>query len=439
MPAHHLLPRLVAVAFVTLGLASAQEITVLPGDTLWGLAVRYDTTVDALMNVNGLTSDSLSLGLVLQLPSDPTAAPTIYLVEEGDTLHDIALAFELSVDELIANNQLAGTVIRPGQELLLEALPPTPPEPIVVVVAAGDTLWDIAVAHQVTVDALIAVNLLEGVVIKPGQELRIEVEAAGEPAPLVIEVASGDTLWDLARAFDTTPNAIAAANSLAIDAVVQPGDQLAIPGRYAGPTTDRGGSVPQTIMVTRGETLWEIARTYDTTVAALMAGNRLRSERITVGQELQVVPGRELVRARPSSADPVPAATTALVWPLLGQITSRFGYRQLYSGSSNFHNGIDIDGLTGDAIFAATGGVVTYAAWMGGFGNLVIVTAGETEYYYAHVSELLVYEGEAVEAGQIVARVGSTGRSTGSHLHFEIRVDGTPVDPLPILDSRTSR
>ena len=82
---------------------------------------------------------------------------------------------------------------------------------------------------------------------------------------------------------------------------------------------------------------------------------------------------------------------------------------------------------------------MTYAAWMGGFGNLVIVTAGETEYYYAHASDLLVYEGEAVEAGQIVALVGSTGRSTGSHLHFEIRIDGTPVDPLRILDSRASR
>lgn len=103
------------------------------------------------------------------------------------------------------------------------------------------------------------------------------------------------------------------------------------------------------------------------------------------------------------------------------------------------HYGIDIDGDTGDPIVSATGGVVTYSGWMGGYGNLVVVTDGNTEYYYAHASQRYVAEGERVGPGQTIAAVGSTGNSTGSHLHFEIRVDGSPVDPLPLLDLHASR
>jgi murein DD-endopeptidase MepM/ murein hydrolase activator NlpD len=100
------------------------------------------------------------------------------------------------------------------------------------------------------------------------------------------------------------------------------------------------------------------------------------------------------------------------------------------------HYGLDIDGHTGDPIVAATGGTVTYADWMGGFGKLVIIEQGGTEYYYAHASELLVRVGQQVAPGALIARVGTTGRVTGSHLHFEIRVDGTPIDPLPVLEAR---
>ncbi len=100
------------------------------------------------------------------------------------------------------------------------------------------------------------------------------------------------------------------------------------------------------------------------------------------------------------------------------------------------HYGLDIDGDTGDPIVAASAGVVTYAAWMGGFGKLVIIERNDIEYYYAHASEILVREGQQVDTGQLIARVGTTGRVTGSHLHFEIRVDGTPVDPTPVLVTR---
>jgi murein DD-endopeptidase MepM/ murein hydrolase activator NlpD len=122
-----------------------------------------------------------------------------------------------------------------------------------------------------------------------------------------------------------------------------------------------------------------------------------------------------------------------MLWPVHGQITSYFGYRRLRIGGTNMHYGLDIDGETGDPIEAAVAGTVTYSGWRNGFGNLVIVTNGNTEYYYAHASEIFVAEGQSVEVGQHIANVGATGRVTGSHLHFEVRVDGTPVDPLPLL------
>jgi murein DD-endopeptidase MepM/ murein hydrolase activator NlpD len=128
-----------------------------------------------------------------------------------------------------------------------------------------------------------------------------------------------------------------------------------------------------------------------------------------------------------------------MVWPLVGPITSRFGYRRLTVAGSNFHTGLDIDGKTGDPIEAAVAGTVTFSGWNGGYGNCIIITVGDTEYYYGHASKLLAQVGDEVAAGQVIALVGSTGHSTGSHLHFEVRVDNEPVDPLPILQAQASR
>ena len=125
-----------------------------------------------------------------------------------------------------------------------------------------------------------------------------------------------------------------------------------------------------------------------------------------------------------------------MVWPLEGLITSYFGPRNLLG--MTYHYGLDIDGNTGDPIVAAVAGVVTYSGWLGGYGYLTVVEADEVEYFYAHASELLTYTGQEVSAGELIAKVGSTGRSTGSHLHFEIRMDGQAVDPLPYLERTAS-
>lgn len=122
-------------------------------------------------------------------------------------------------------------------------------------------------------------------------------------------------------------------------------------------------------------------------------------------------------------------------WPCSGNITSPFGYRHLsYSYASTFHKGIDIANRYGTAIFAADGGTVIYAGWMSGYGYLVQIDHGNGyKTYYGHNSSLLVSVGQHVYKGQQIARMGSTGNSTGNHCHFEVRYNGVARNPMNYL------
>ena len=111
-----------------------------------------------------------------------------------------------------------------------------------------------------------------------------------------------------------------------------------------------------------------------------------------------------------------------------------FNGARTYRGSYDFHTGIDFAGASGSAIVASDGGTVSWAGWKGNYGYLVIIDHGDgVQTYYAHCSKLLVTEGELVSQGDTIARVGSTGRSTGPHCHFEVRIDGTAVNPAIYL------
>jgi Membrane proteins related to metalloendopeptidases len=122
-------------------------------------------------------------------------------------------------------------------------------------------------------------------------------------------------------------------------------------------------------------------------------------------------------------------------WPVVGKINSRFGWRgDPFSGRRDFHTGLDIKGPSGRAIVVSKSGVVVYAGWMSGYGRTVVVDhGGGYTTLYGHCSRLMVRSGSRVQQGQTVAAVGSTGRSTGSHLHFEVRVNGRPINPLRVL------
>jgi len=128
------------------------------------------------------------------------------------------------------------------------------------------------------------------------------------------------------------------------------------------------------------------------------------------------------------------------IWPIKGRITSPFGNRfHPILKVWRLHTGIDVGAPMGADVRAMEDGVVIYSGWMGGYGQVVIIDHGmlpdgrAISTLYAHNSQLLVKEGERVVQGQLVAKVGSTGFSTGPHAHFEVRVNGTPVNPLPWL------
>ena len=139
------------------------------------------------------------------------------------------------------------------------------------------------------------------------------------------------------------------------------------------------------------------------------------------------------IKAVGTKEKPKTASTGSFSWPISGRITSYFGGRYIF-GRYSYHSGIDISASYGASVRAADGGTVTFAGYKGSYGNLVVITHDNgTQTYYGHNSSLLVSSGQKVYKGQQIAKAGSTGRSTGTHCHFEVRVRGSAVNPLNYL------
>ncbi|HUB08079.1 MAG TPA: M23 family metallopeptidase [Myxococcales bacterium] len=194
-------------------------------------------------------------------------------------------------------------------------------------------------------------------------------------------------------------------------------------------------------VVKPGQTLWRIARTYGVDPRELARLNDIRDPaELRVGQALYVPGATRLldvpvVPGVPAMPGPEPTARHArFAWPVQGVLVSRFGRR-----GGEHHDGIDIAAPEGTPIAAAAAGRVIFAGVERGYGNLAIVDHGGGEAtVYAHCEKVLVSVGDAVKAGQIIARVGRTGRATGPHLHFEVREHAQPRNPLLFLPEAAS-
>jgi len=138
---------------------------------------------------------------------------------------------------------------------------------------------------------------------------------------------------------------------------------------------------------------------------------------------------------QPGPSGPATAGSGYFQWPVTGPITSPFGWRiHPIAGVRRFHEGIDIAAASGTPIAAAESGRVIYAGWYGGYGNYISIDhGGGVSTGYGHCSAIYVSVGQDVARGQAVGAVGSTGNSTGPHLHFEVRINGKPIDPLSRL------
>lgn len=181
-----------------------------------------------------------------------------------------------------------------------------------------------------------------------------------------------------------------------------------------------------TYVVQKGDTLWSLARRFGVSVENLQQWNGLSGSLIKVGQTLTVsAPARSLPSRSGSST------SYNLLWPVVGTVTSGWGYRTRFE---KFHYGLDIAAPAGTPIKAASAGVVEYAGWKNGYGYCVFLDHGNgLKTAYGHASKLYVKRGDYVAAGQTIAAVGSTGFSTGPHVHLEVRINGRLVDPATVL------
>jgi murein DD-endopeptidase MepM/ murein hydrolase activator NlpD len=141
-----------------------------------------------------------------------------------------------------------------------------------------------------------------------------------------------------------------------------------------------------------------------------------------------------------NAAGPPPTETSGFIMPAQGPVTSYFGYRyHPILHFTRFHAGIDIGAGWGSPIVAAADGQVAAAGWAGGYGREVQIShGGGITSLYGHMSEIVTSPGSFVRAGQVIGYVGSSGLSTGPHVHFEVRVNGQPMNPLEVrLQSRS--
>jgi murein DD-endopeptidase MepM/ murein hydrolase activator NlpD len=250
-----------------------------------------------------------------------------------------------------------------------------------------------------------------------------EISAVSSPRLVTYTVQKGDTLSLIGERFNTSVDSIVSINKLQSPNNIQVGTNLTI-------IENASGTIRR---VASGDTLWDIARVYGVSVEAIVSANNIEDPKdIKIGQ-LLIIPGADL------SSTPVEIASVSragpLYWPVRGTITSAFGYRKHpITGRNDNHQAIDIAADSGTAVRAAASGTVTCANWQTGYGRLIIIDHGNgLETRYGHLSSWEVGEGHKVSTGDVIGYVGQTGSATGPHLHFEVRLNGTPKNPRSYL------
>lgn len=253
---------------------------------------------------------------------------------------------------------------------------------------------------------------------------------AGRQSVVTYAVQPGDTLWDIASKFGVTATTLSWSNNISDPNSIKPGMELKIP-----PTS---GVLH---VVKDGDTLGGLAARYNVALEDIegFEPNRISNrDALVLGMELTIpggvkpveVSGARLAASQPAPPPVAPVAPIAsagqLQWPTYGPI---------YGSFTAGHRGLDISPPYGTPIYAAESGVVAWVQYINwGYGYHFLVDHGNgVQTMYAHLSEILVEPGERVTRGQHIGRVGTTGRATGPHLHFEVHQSGVAVNPLNFL------
>jgi len=441
------------------------------GDTLWSLSKEYNTPLKFILDINDVEDENtLSIGQIIKIPQDNLQADNynIHIVKKGETLWSIAQECNLSLELIISTNNLTNSeLISIGQQIEIPSIKdskdttpetniitqpvidkkndnvnnnislPENTEPIVYTVKAGDNLWNISQKYGVSVAVITDINnLRDKDLLSLGQKLEIPAIGGGvsisnqkqEPTIVTYTVVKGDNLWSISQRYDVKMNTIISTNNLKEISRLSIGQKLKLPitnmdiAKAEGYSQDTAAE-EIIYYVKKGESLWSISREYNVKLESIIAANSItNASKISTGQQLRIpnVPGTR-------------SSICNFIWPVRGRITSPYGMRVI-SGRKDFHAGIDIGSPTGTNIVAAESGRVSYAGYMRGYGNVIILSHdGGYSSVYGHNSLNLVKKGQYVKRGTIIGKVGSTGNATGPHLHFEVRSSGKPVNPLSYL------
>ena len=201
--------------YVPPGGISTNTYIVKSGDTLYKIAQKYNTTVDTLKQINNLTSNLLSVGQILKLPTEqvtlPTTASENYVVKSGDNLYAIARRYNTTVSEIKKVNNLTSNNLSIGQVLKIPTVTPSQENAETYIVQSGDSLYSIARKFNTTVSEIKKLNNLSSNLLSLGQVLVLPKETTGQT---IYTVQSGDSLYSIARKFNTTVDNIKALNNL---------------------------------------------------------------------------------------------------------------------------------------------------------------------------------------------------------------------------------
>jgi murein DD-endopeptidase MepM/ murein hydrolase activator NlpD len=328
-----------------------------------------------------------------------------HVVKSGETLSDIALQYGgLTAQDILRANGLKDANRLSAQQILLIPNSPEfiedtleeirtrqarvaalreqkkPLKIISYVVAQGDSLWSIANAQNLEVDTLVGSNVFKNSILQPGMLLRIPNQDG-----IFYTFKNKDKIEAVAKRYKVSLDNIRKVNPTADLVSLKAGSEIFLPGA-------------------RPEALAE-------------------------------APAAKGKKEKVSAAQTTGGGSRSHRWPVMGKISSPFGWRRHpITRRQDFHTGLDIKAGRGTVIRSSREGRVAYAGWMGGYGKVVVVEHSDGQSsLYAHCSSLLARQGARVSVGQNIARVGSTGRTTGPHLHFEIRKGNSPVNPLKYL------
>jgi len=279
----------------------------------------------------------------------------------------------------------------------------------------------------------------------------LETLIRGETTVSNYTIEKGDSLWLIARNNDMLTAEILEANpDLSEESILQPGQVIQL-----------SKTEPFLTVISKGEKIENVKIPFDVEIkrdnslgygksVVIEAGkdgekevtyayterNGQTVEKSVVKEKVLSEPAKQVVAEGPARRVTVAnnssrgsGRLSGLIWPLTGRINSYYGYR-----NEEFHTGLDIDGDTGQPYKAAAAGKVIYAGWSGNYGYMILIDHGDgVTTRYAHSSELAVSAGQKVNQGQVIGYVGSTGRTSGPHLHFEALANNRTVNPLNYL------